>query len=84
MTKKLKKLDMAGILDLGEYESVTIVSEEEFVKRNFRGNMSLYAMMSGRNRTTLKRRKVDVKRLVIEYRGKFIQVDVKAEIHLGD
>ncbi len=84
MSKKVKKLDMSGILDLGEYESAIIVSEREFVQKNFRGNYSLYAMMSGRNRTTLKKRKAEVERLVIEYRGKFIQVDVKAEIHLGE
>lgn len=84
MSKKLKKLDMSGILDLGDYESATIVSEEEFVKRNFKGNMSLYAMMSGRNRSTLARRKQETERLVIEYRGKFIQVDIKAQIFIGE
>ena len=83
MTKKLK-LEMSEILDLGDYETATIATESDFIKHKFKGNKSLYAMMSGRNRTTLARRKPDVERLVIEYRGRFIQVDVKADIFLGE
>ena len=80
----IKKLDMRGILDLCDYETATIVSEEDFIKRAFKGNMAQYAMMSARDRTTLIRRNPEIERLVIEYRGKFIQVDIKAVIYMGD
>ena len=84
MSKKTKRLDMSGILNLGGYESVRILPEDEFIKHAFNGNMSLYGMMSDRKGNNLIRRKPDVERLVIERGGKFFQVDVRAEIFMGD
>ncbi len=83
MSKKTKKLDMEGILNLGGYETVKILPEEEFVKHAFNGNMNLYGMMSDRKGNNLIRRKV-AERLVIERGGEFIQVDVIAKIFMGD
>jgi len=83
VSKKTKKLDMAGILNLGGYETVRILSEEEFVKHAFNGNMNLYGMMSDRKGNNLIRRNPSTERLVIERGGKFFQVDIKAQIFMG-
>ena len=84
MSKKTKKLDMDKILNLGGYETVRILTEEEFIQHVFDGNLSFYGMMSGRKGNNLLRRKPEVERLVIERGGKFLQVDVKAEIFMGE
>ena len=84
MSKKTKKLDMEGILNLGGYETVKILPEEEFVKHAFNGNMKLYGMMSDRKGNNLIRRKPETERLVIERGGEFIQVDVMAKIFMGE
>lgn len=84
MSRKTKKLDMDGILNLGGYETVRILSEEEFVKHAFSGNMALYGMMSDRKGNNLIRRNPKVERLVIERGGKLFQVDVRAQIFMGE
>jgi len=79
-----KKLKMRETIDLGDYETVRILTEEQFIKNAFNGNVSLYGMMSDRKGNNLIRRNPEVERLVIERGGKFIQVDVKAIIFMGE
>jgi len=84
MAKKIKKLDMRGILDLAGYEVANIVTEDEFIKTEFDGNMNLYGMMSDRKGNNLIRRDREVERWIVERNGKYFQVDVIARVFMRE
>ena len=71
------------LLDDTGYTAAKITGEAEYIEREFGGNMADYAMFSGRAIGKVNRR-TKCERLVIEYNGRIIQVDVKAELNLGE
>ena len=71
------------LLDDTGYTAAKITDEDMYIKKEFKGCMTTYAMLSGRSVGKVNRR-TKCERLVIEYNGRIIQVDVKAEIHLGE
>lgn len=84
MAKKIKKLDMRGILDLNGYEIANIVTEDEFIEEECGGVMEEYALISDRKANNLIRRDKEVERWVVERNGKYFQVDVIARIFMRD
>ena len=84
MAKKIKKLDMRGILDLAGYEVANIVTEDEFIEKECGGKMSEYAFISDRKANNLIRRDREVERWIVERNGKYFQVDVIARVFMRD
>jgi len=80
---KISNKTMKSLLDDTGYTAARITKEAEFVKKEFNGNMSLYAAMSGRTIGRVNRR-TERERLVIEFDGQVFQVDVMAKIYLGE
>ena len=80
---KISNKTMKSLLDDTGYTAARITPEADFIKAEFKGNQTLYAAMSGRTLGKVNRR-TERERLVIEFNGRVCQVDVMAEIYLGE
>ena len=79
----IKQSTMKALLDDTGYTACRITPESEFIKKEFKGNKSMYCMMIGIKKQNFNNRK-QAERMIVEFDGRTLLMRVESELNLGE